>query len=492
MTIKAFESHDEEEREIEAKDTRKGNVLLWYSYDMADNFFSQTVISLAFTPFAMLLGVQQGWTLVNTFIVISLFMAGSNLLVALFGLLLGAISDTAGKRKPAVIFCMTIMITTAALITVWVNFWWAAILFVIGNFFYQAGRMFYDAQIPFIAETEKRSLYQAIGGALAPFGSLLGIVAGLVSGAVFGQATTVKTEIWTLAQQQIEEINYTSLRYLFAIASVVILILCIPYFFHKEVENPTDISTKENIKESFISVRRSLKTIISDRNSWLFYLGWFFMIDAANTTILYMVPVIEGACQAPSQMMTYLVIGLGIVLSSVFGVFMGYLLKRFGPKATFIFSGFAWMAGLLFFMIAGWQYKTEVIGELTIIHQFPWWIAFFGAVCIGIGFGGVWIIGRQFVMILAPPSKLAQYAGFQKIAGRVSAIVSPLIFAGMMFAGEPLGANHAYRIALASVFSFFVIGIIFLSFIKDPYKRYLEGERAPYPGIYDDEKEENE
>lgn len=490
MTIRAFESHDAEERELEAKDTRKMNTLLWYSYDMADNFFSQTVISLAFTPYAMLLGVQQGWSLVTTFIVISLFMAGSNLLIAIFGPFLGAISDTAGKRKPAVIGCATIMITTAALTTLWVNFWWAAILFVIGNFFYQAGRMFYDAQIPFIAETEKRSVYQAIGGALAPIGSLLGIAAGLISGAVFGQSTTVRTEIWTLAQQQIEEINYTSLRYLFAIASVVILLLCIPYLFHKEVENPTDLSAKENIKESFISIRRSFRTIISDRNSWLFYLGWFFMVDAANTTILYMVPVIEGGCQAPSQMITYLIIGLGIILSTVFGVFMGYLLKRFGPKLTFIFSGFAWMAGILFFMIAGWQYKTEVIGSMVLIHQFPWWIAFIGAVFIGIGFGGVWIIGRQFVMILAPPSKLAQYAGFQKIAGRVSAIVSPLIFAAMMFVGEPLGANHAYRIALASVFTFFVIGVIFLSFIIDPYKRYLQGERAPYPGIYD--KDENE
>ena len=486
MSIEKFESDDEHEIAIEAKETRKANAILWYSYDAADNFFSQCVISLAFTPYAMLLGVQQEWTLVMTFIVVSLFMAGSNLLVAIFGPLLGAISDTAGKRKPAVIIVASIMITTTALTVIWVNFWWASVLFVIGNFCYQAGRMFYDSQIPFITSSEKRSLYQAIGGALAPIGSFVGIGAGLLSDGIFGKHTPVSTAIWELSTQQIEDINTESLRWLFAIAAGVLIIMCIPYLFHKEVENPSDLNTKENIKESFISVRRSLKTILSDRNSWLFFLAWFFTVDAANTTILYMVPVVEGACGVADATslggtLTYIVIGIGILLSVVFGVVTGYMLKYLGNKKTFIISGFAWMIAIVFFIFAGWVIKGVTL---------PWWLSMFGAFFIGIGFGGVWIIGRQFIMVLAPPSKLAQYAGFQKIAGRVSAIISPLIFAAMMFLGGnifvgPLAANYSYRLALGSILVFFIIGIIFASFIKDPHKRYLTGERAPYPGIYE-------
>ncbi|HUU77439.1 MAG TPA: MFS transporter [candidate division Zixibacteria bacterium] len=486
MAIKKFESDDEHEVAIEAKETRKANTLLWYSYDAADNFFSQCVISLAFTPYAMLLGVMQGWTLVTTFIVVSLFMAGSNLLIAIFGPMLGAISDTAGKRKPAVLIVASIMVTTTALTVIWVNFWWASILFVIGNFCYQAGRMFYDSQIPFVTDSDKRSLYQAIGGALAPIGSFVGIGAGLLSDGIFGKHTSISTAIWELTTQEIQEINYNSLRWLFAIAAGVLILMCLPYLFHKEVENPSELSAKENIKESFISIRRSFKTIVSDRNSWLFFLAWFFTVDAANTTILYMVPVVEGACGVADATslggtLTYIVIGVGILLSVVFGIVTGYMLKYLGNKLTFIISGFAWMIAVILFMFAGW-----VIGGVTL----PWWISLFGAFFIGIGFGGVWIIGRQFIMVLAPPSKLAQYAGFQKIAGRVSAIVSPLIFASMMFLGArifvgPLTANYSYRLALGSIVVFFIIGIIFMLFIVDPHKRYLAGERAPYPGIYD-------
>ena len=89
-------------------------------------------------------------------------------------------------------------------------------------------------------------------------------------------------------------------------------------------------------------------------------------------------------------------------------------------------------------------------------------------------------------MILAPPDKLAQYGGFQKIAGRVSAIVSPLLFSGFLMLFAPsYGTHHAYRFALGQLFVFFIIGVILLFFIRDPHRRYLAGERAPYPGIYD-------
>lgn len=206
-----------------------------------------------------------------------------------------------------------------------------------------------------------------------------------------------------------------------------------------------------------------------------------------------MVPVVEGAAGVADATslgtsLTYIVIGVGILLSMIFGIITGYMLKKWGNRITFIVSGIAWMIAIIFFIFAG-----LILGSTTL----PWWLAFFGAFFIGIGFGGVWIIGRQFIMVLAPPSKLAQYAGFQKIAGRVSAIVSPLIFAGMMFLGstvltgtnEVVG-NHSYRLALASVLLFFIIGCIFAGFIKDPHKRYLAGERAPYPGIYDKPEKE--
>ncbi|MCG3257037.1 MAG: MFS transporter [Candidatus Heimdallarchaeota archaeon] len=480
-----IDKNDIKETDLESKKTSTKNAWLWYSYDMADTFFSQSVISLAFTPFVLLMGVKMGWRFPTVFIVMSAFMAGSNLLIAIFGPILGAISDKVGKRKPAVLISAGIMVTTTALITVWSNFWWACILFVIANFCYQAGRMFYDAQIPFIAETEKRGFTQAIGGALAAFGSVIAIAISIIIGlpSLFGAHTHVDTGIWQVGGVAIDPntINYGGLKYLFLISAIVIILISIPYFFHKEVENPPEekMSPKEHVKSSLIAFKTSLKAIISDRNSWLFFLAWFFITDAANTTILYMVPVVSAMGGPALEGMTnYIILG-GIIFSIIFGILVGRLMNRLGPKKLLLAVAISWFIAIVIFVLSGLQ-----IGSVTI----PSWLIWFGAVFIGVGFGGIWIVGRQFIMVLAPPSKLAQYGGFQKIAGRVSAIVSPLLFGLVIFLTDDLVAPPGpMRIALASLLVLFSIGIIFTLFIRDPHKRYMKGERAPYKGIYDKE-----
>jgi len=487
-----IDKNDIRETDLESKQTSTKNAWLWYSYDMADTFFSQSVISLAFTPFVLLLGVQMGWRFPTVFIVMSVFMAGSNLLIAIFGPILGAISDKVGKRKPAVLISAGIMVTTTALITVWSNFWWACILFVVANFCYQAGRMFYDAQIPFIAETEKRGFTQAIGGALAAFGSVIAILVTMVIGnpKLFGDHTPVDTGIWQVGGVAIDPntINYGGLQYLFLISAIIIILLSIPYLFHKEVQNPPEekMSPKDHVKSSLVAFKTSLKAIISDKNSWLFFLAWFFITDAANTTILYMVPVISIVGGEALHGKVELVILGGIIFSIIFGIIIGRLMNKLGPKKLFLGVGISWFIAIVIFVLSGLQ-----IGAVTI----PAWLIWFGAIFIGVGFGGIWIVGRQFIMVLAPPSKLAQYGGFQKIAGRVSAIVSPLLFGLVIFLTDPYFAYNEeiikqaipMRIALASLLVLFSLGILVAWFIKDPHKRYMKGERAPYKGIYDKE-----
>ncbi len=492
-----LDNNDIRETELESKRSSRKNAWLWYSYDMADTFFSQSVISLAFTPFVLLMGVSMGWEYPTVFIVMSIFMAASNLLIAIFGPILGAISDKAGKRKSAVLISAGIMITATGLITVWVNFWWTCFLFVIANFCYQAGRMFYDAQIPFIAETEKRGFMQAIGGALAAFGSVIAIVVSMVVAlpGLFGPHTEVNTGIWEVSSTELGPIvvqiingniwmgpiDYGGLRYLFVISSAIIILISIPYLFHKEVENPPKevISPSDYVKSSLFSFKTSLKNIFSDKNSWLFFLAWFFITDAANTTILYMVPVVSTVGGDALAGMTNFVILGGIIFSIIFGIIVGRLMNRLGPKNLFLGVGGSWFIALIIFILSGLQ-----IGIMTISSHLIW----LGAIFIGIGFGGIWIVGRQFIMVLAPPSKLAQYGGFQKIAGRVSAIVSPLLFGLMIYVSKSLGLANAMRVALGSLLVLFSAGIICTFFIVDPHKRYMKGERAPYKGIYDKSK----
>ncbi|HUT82428.1 MAG TPA: MFS transporter [Candidatus Bathyarchaeia archaeon] len=476
---------------IEAKKTGWKNAFLWYFYDAADTYFSQLIISIAFTPFALVLGIYQlDWSYEKSFIIVSVFMAASNLLIAVLGPIMGALSDRIGKRKGGVIIVASIMIASTAMITAWVNFYWACVLFMIANFCYQAGRMFYDAQIPFLAETEKRSVLQAVGGSLSFFGSVFAVLTSMIAGKALGGWEHIDTAVWEADPGYYASFsldNFINLRWLFVIGAGVILLLSIPYLFHKEVENPPDekIPMKENFRHSLKDFGITAKEIFKDKNSILFFLSWFFITDAANTAIMYMAVIIQGAVGYSAAVTNY-VIFAGIGGSLIFAIVTGFFMRKYGPRLTFIVNGISWAIAIIIVIFSGWQYKTEFIDGSWIVHALPQWPMFVGAFFIGIGFGGIWIIGRQFIMVLAPPSKLAQYGGFQKIAGRVSAIVSPLLFSAMIFwFSNPIGLHNAYRVALLQLLLFFIIGVILLFFIRDPHRRYLQGERSPYSGIYD-------
>lgn len=484
-----------DEASIEAKETGIKNVFLWFSYDAADTYFSQLIISLAFTPYALLLGIKMGWSYELSFVAMSVFMATSNLLIAIMGPILGSLSDVAGKRKVAVLSVASIMVASTAAISAFnANFWIASSLFLVANFMYQAGRMFYDAQIPFIAKTEQRSFMQSVGGSISFVGSILAVVTSMVVGRIFGSPTHIDTAIWVKEPLAAEDIQLNGLRWMFLIGAIVIVIMTIPYLFHKEVENPSDITFKENFKQSLKAFRTTGKEIIKDRNSLSFFLGWFFITDAANTAILYMAVTIQGAVGYNSAVTNY-VIFAGIGGCFLFAILTGIIMNKIGPKMTFIINGICWMIAISIVIFSGWniQRGTQTVtypNGQTIITEiyltFPKWFMFIGAIFIGIGFGGIWIIGRQFIMELAPPKKLAQYGGFQKIAGRVSAILSPLSYSGLIMAFSDLvSLHHAYRIALGFLLLFFSIGIAFISRIIDPHEKYLKGERAPYIGIYE-------
>ncbi|MBN2156857.1 MAG: MFS transporter [Candidatus Lokiarchaeota archaeon] len=463
------------------------NAAAWFTYDAADTYFSQLVISLAYTPFALLLGIQLFGSYTVAFVVMSIFMAISNLLVAIFGPMLGSMSDIAGKRKGAVIMVGGIMIATSAAISIFptdsnLTFWVASILFLIANFCYQCGRMFYDAQIPFIAQPEQRSVTQAIGGSLSFIGSVLAVLTSMFVGRILGAWTHVSSAVWDASQETYDTIDFGGLRYLFVIGAIIIFIMAFPYLFHKEVQNPQSISLRDNWAQSRKVFRSTGLEVIRDRNSVLFFLAWFFITDSANTAILYMSIIIQGAVGYDKAITDY-VIFAAIGGSFLFAFLTGLFMKKSGPKKSFIINALCWAVGILIVIFSGWNLSTIS----PTLPDIPKWLMFLGAIFIGVGFGGIWIIGRQFIVVLAPPDKLAQYGGFQKIAGRVSAIVSPIFFSLIMFFTAEIpgvGIHHAYRFALGQLFVFFLIGMALLFFITDPHERYNAGERAPYKDLY--------
>ncbi|MHA1464296.1 MAG: MFS transporter, partial [Candidatus Heimdallarchaeaceae archaeon] len=396
--------------EIEAKKTSMKNVFLWSSYDAADTLFSQAILSIAFQPYILILAYQMA------FMMMSIFMAVSNLLAASLGPILGALSDTIGKRKPAVLMSASLMITATLAFMAWSNYWWAIVCFVFANVGYQSGRLFFDSMIPFISKTDERGKTSGISGALSFIGTFVAIGLGMLAWNLWGEY--LEPNILFAGNSTVEN-PFGGLVWLFGLTAGAIVLFSIPFLFSKEREGVNKNNFKTNFRISLKSLKSTLKEIVRYKNAWLFVLGWFLVTDAANTAILYMqLVIVDGAGATPTEAL--MVIAMGGLLSMVGAIVVGFLLDKFGPKKNFLINIIAWFIAVTLVILTVVEFNGQRI--------LPWQVMFGGAFFVGLGFGGLWTIGRQFVFEIAPPNKVTQYQGIKQIAGRVSAILSPLLF----------------------------------------------------------------
>lgn len=455
--------------QLESKHTNMKNILMWSSYDAADTLFSQSILSIAFQPFVLLLAYEYGMTSYwNAFILMSAFMVVSNLLVAVLGPLIGAFSDTIGKRKVPLLFVASLMCLSTLGFMVWRNVWWALIMFVIANFSYQAGRMLYDSMIPFIAKTDERGLTSGISGSLSFIGTFTAVALGMISWKIWGEYSE-PSDVF----EGTTAVNYGGLVPLFGITVAVIVLFALPFLFSNEKENPNQNGFHQNLRDSLKTFKQTLTEIVRYKNALLFILGWLFVTDASNTAVLYMqLVIVDGAGATPNQAL--MVIALGGLLAMIAAIIVGILLDKLGPKKNFVVNIFAWIIAV--------SITIFVCAEIDGKHLLPWYFMFLAAFFIGIGFGGIWLIGRQFVYEIAPPNKVAQYSGFKSIAGRISAILSPLTFLLIFYAVRNTGISvaNSYAIALTPLILFFLIGLAIILKYKDVHEAYLKGERAPY------------
>ena len=478
--------------DIEAKDTSFRNVFLWSSYDAADTLFSQAVISLIFQPFALLVAFYNGVpTYSSAFLYMSLFMALSNLLVAILGPFIGALSDTIGRRKPLVLIVAAMMMLTSLGMMIWKNFFWLCMMFVVANFCYQAGRMFYDSMIPFLSKTEQRGLASSISGSLSFIGTMGAIGLGMVA---YGKTNEpdVPARLYEKAMENASNLqpgnapNFGNLWLFIILAVAAIALLTIPFIFSKEKTQPYTSGIRNNLRITRTKFRQTLKGLFKYKNALIFILAWFFVTDAANTAILYMNAVLtDGAGGSPNDAL--IIIAVGGVLAMVGAVGHGYLMDKIGPKKNFLINIIAWgiaiCLGIISTALNGYHLANGIhLNAAGDASAWAYKIMFAMVIPIGIGFGGIWIIGRQFIYQIASPDEVTQYMGFKQISGRVSAIVSPLIFSGFITLSANLGLSipFGFTVALTPLFVFFIIGFIIITRYVSVHEEYLAGERAPY------------
>ena len=407
--------------------TRSGSAVdgaAWALYDFANTIFSFAIVSFAMGPWATSFLGETNGTLAFT-----VASSASVALNALVSPVLGAMSDRTGGRKSYLLVFTVLCIVPTALIGL-VGIGIGLLAFAIANFAYQAALIYYDALLPDVALPSARGRLSGVGVALGYLGT---IVAGLLYG-----LTTDRNGDTTAA-------SFILVAALFAVFAIPIFLLV------RERPRPGARFRAADAINSFGQLAATVAHARQRPGLLRFIVGRFFYSDPINTAIAVMSLFAIHAVGFTTTEARFVLIGLTVaaVLAS-FG--WGVLCDRIGPKRTLMLVLASWTVGLL------------IIG--LFLAKIPFLIA---GVILGSGLGGVAVTDRLYLLRLTTPDEIGEMFGLYGLAGKLSAVIGPLLYGGIIFWLDPERSGPiAYQVAILSLLVLMVVGYVIVRGVPEP------------------------
>jgi UMF1 family MFS transporter len=414
-------------------------VAAWAMYDLANTLFSFTVTSI----FLPLWVVNDMGGRDSDYGIASGLSMGLIFVMAPF---LGALSDQARTRMPFLVITTLVCIVFTAPLGQG-GLWTTLTLFIIANFFYQAGVIFYDAMLPSVSTPETRGRIGGIGVGVGSIGALIGIISGLI---ITGNDPTAKPT-------------------LFQFTAVMFLIFALPCFFFVK-ERPRPITRPFGlwaVRAAFDELAQTTRRVKQYRGLGRFLIGRVFYSDAANTMIAFTgiyVTLEVGFSQQHAQM----VLGSGIVCAILGGFVWGWVVDRIGPKRTLNIILGIWM--VLLTLVAA-------IGGLGL----PGWLFWLTGPLVGFCLSGTWAADRPLMLRLSPPRYLGQFYGLYAMVGRFAAIMGPLAWSAIVD-----GLGWGRPAAVFSLALMVVVSAIILRPVSDQPRAWGEEDLVPDPSADDE------
>lgn len=464
----------------------KMNVFKWALYDLGNTIFSMAVVSLTILPLIQIMYFNKGYNgdeathLGN--IAISVGLLITNLVMAVVSPFLGGYADQQKTRKPLLIklsiVCITFMaalyasaFTTNPLIIV--------AIFVLANLFYQMGLVVYDATLPFITDSDSIGKVAGFGVALGYLGSFIGIGIGYALIPFYGDYEVQVQDIPNGVLQDNFQIGY--IPHLFPYAAFMFLLFTIPLITLREKVRPMPPTpTNKIITNVYHNVKATGKEIFKNKDMKFFLIGWLIFVDAANTVIVFMSPMITQGLEFGKGATVIIVLALGIGSAVLLTYPVGIFVDKYGPKKGLWLITLLWIIAVMVAMSTNINYRG--------IHT-PEWPVYLFPFLVGPALGGTWVVQRQYITELSPPEKVGNYFGFSNIFGRISAAFGPTLWtASILFYDKSVGlnVNMATRVSMSTIIILMLIGFFIILPVVDPHKAYLEGGRSDGNGKWID------
>ena len=401
----------------------------WAVYDVANSAFATTVM-VAVLPiyFNDVLAAELPNNLRSAYW--AYFSALSMIIVAVVSPSLGFLADVCGSKKRYLAYYTVLgALGCFALATLGHGQWLVAgMIFVITNFSFHVGTIFYEALLPHIADEDSLHTLSNSGYALGYLGG--GIV--LAVNLLF----ITKYEMFGLPNTE------AGIKLSFISVGVVWILFSIPLF--RNVREPQQSKIQKfSVKLAFTAIFRLKETFIQLKKypQVLLFLVSFWAYSDGVGTIMNMATIYGREVGIASSDLI-----LAILLVQFIGVPAGFafgpLTNKIGPKKALYITLTVYTA-------------VSIVGYFM-TTSFHFWIL---AVGVALVQGANQAISRSLFASMVPASHSGEFFGLFSVWSRFSGLFGPLVF-GLL--AEYTGGS---RLSVLFVVGLFIVGIVVLKFV---------------------------
>jgi len=429
------------------KKPRNREHIAWYMYDFGNSAYAAVILLAVYSAYfkGTVVGGAEGsryWGIAVGIAMLS---------VAIISPILGAIADfTASKKRFLFIFSAITWVFTGLLFFVEKgDILMGMVFFVIAEFGYRSGQVFYNSLLPEIAEPEEMGRVSGNGWAIGSFGGIL-ILLILLPLIVILEGTLI-------------------IRLSLVFTSLYFAVSAIPaWLWIKEKAVAKELPEGETyLSVAFERLGNTIKALGNFKDFLRFIIAFLIYNDGILMALNF--ASIIGAVMFGMEQTELIIFMIIVQITSVIGAYLAGLLgKKLGFKRTLIYS-IIMMALVVTSMIFA-QNVTQfyIIGALA-----------------GFALTGVQSVSRTMVSYFAPEGRSAEFYGIFAVSGRTSSFIGPTIYGFLAFEAAKyfentrglsaiLAEQSGQRVALGSIVIFLVAGLLILLAVKDPTKEYTD------------------
>ncbi len=407
----------------------------WCVFDFANSAYTTLIVTVAYAVYFRDVVVNAKDNRGDELWGMATFI--SMALVALVSPVAGALADFSGRKKAFLVgsTLMTIAATSVLYLVGPGDIALGMAMFIIGNFGFEVGYVFYNAFLPEVSTPENVGRVSGWGWATGYAGGLVCLVA----------CKPLISRSYKDAAGALDPAGISAYQLSFLLVAAFYLAFALPAFILLR-ESPAQGEAKalsEYVMTGFRRVGDTLRHLKRYQETAKFILASLFFTDGITTVIGFAGIYATTTMRFTSDELVWLFLVLNIAAFPG-SLAAGYLADVLGPKKTLITTLLLWLAVVL---AAGMAASKS---------------AFWGvAVGAAVGMGSTQAVGRSFMSQITPPSRSAEFFGFYVLSGKFASMFGPLIF------GFVSSSSGSQRIAVLSLLPLFLLGLGFMFAINE-------------------------